>query len=492
MRNAVVTCTWMFLAMNIASGQQSIRFADYFIDRTLRVDYYRTGDSTEETIALDQLYEQGTWAGNPGSLLDPSGNGRYRATVYDVASNRLIYSRGYDTYFGEYKTTVPARNGVKRTFHETVLVPFPVKPILFVIERRDRQNLYHPQFSRRIAPDDYHIISETPARGDDIIAVVNNGDPHRCTDLVIIAEGYVISEKDKFKSDLRRYADLLVAWEPYRSFKDRFNIRGIFSPSPQSGVDEPRQHGYRHTLLGATFNSLDSDRYLLTENNRLLRDIAAQVPYDAILIMVNSKRYGGGAIYNSFTAFTSDGPQSEYVFQHEFAHAFAALADEYYTTDVAYDQFFPPGIEPTEANITSLLDPGALKWKEFVSAGLPIPTPWGQERYDSLTAARDSLNRARGRELELLTSRHATEEEVAKAKLRFNELTGDVNDRLRRFIQNHPLRGKIGAFEGGGYVPKGIYRPTVNSLMNQFSEDEKTFYAVNEQAIIRMIRYYTE
>jgi hypothetical protein len=63
---------------------------------------------------------------------------------------------------------------------------------------------------------------------------------------------------------------------------------------------------------------------------------------------------------------------------------------------------------------------------------------------------------------------------------------------LRAFVRNHPLKGKIGAYQGGGYVPKGIYRPTLNSLMNQFDENEKRFYPVNEQAITRMIRFYTE
>ncbi len=481
MKSRVVILTLFILGSPLAPGQEEI--GNFFIDRTLRVDYYRTGDSADDMISLDQLSKEGTWAGNPRSLIDPFNIGRYRATLYDVASNELIYSRGYDTYFGEYRTTSPAKKGIKRTFHETVLVPFPHSLILLVLEKRDRQNLYHPQYTLRIDPDDYHIVTETPARGDEVVSVVKSGNPHESVDLVIVAEGYTIAEKEKFKNDLRRFGELLFAWEPYTSYRQKFNISGIFSSSPESGVDEPRQRVYKHTLLGSGFNALDSDRYLLTEQNRLLRDIAAQVPYDAVLVMVNSKRYGGGGIYNAFTMFTSDGPWGEFVFQHEFGHSFAGLADEYYTSDVSYDQFFPPGVEPSEPNITTLLDPGRLKWRELVSPGLAVPTPWGQEFYDSLTAARDSLVRLQAEN----TARPSVD-----TTTRMSESIREINARLRAFLQDHPLKGKIGAFQGGGYVPIGIYRPTLNSLMNQFDANEKRFYAVNEQAIIRMIRFYTE
>jgi len=68
---------------------------------------------------------------------------------------------------------------------------------------------------------------------------------------------------------------------------------------------------------------------LLTEDYCNLRDIAASVPYDAIYVMVNQPRYGGGGIYNLYCTFTADNPSSDYVFLHEFGHTFAGLADEY-------------------------------------------------------------------------------------------------------------------------------------------------------------------
>jgi hypothetical protein len=237
---------------------------------------------------------------------------------------------------------------------------------------------------------------------------------------------------------------------------------------------------------------MDSDRYLLTEDNKTMRDVAAQVPYDAILIMVNSKRYGGGALFGCFSTFTTDGPWSEYVFHHEFAHAFAFLADEYYASEVAYSEFFPPGIEPAEPNLTALLDPQNLKWKELVSPGLALPTPWGKEHFDSLNVAVGALGRERRAALERMRKEGASEKQIQEADREFSSRSEKLQNAIRQFMMDHPLSGKIGAFEGGGFAAKGFYRPTVNSLMNQFNTKDKSFYGVNEQAIIRVINYYSE
>ncbi len=471
---------------------QTVKFDDYFVDRTMRIDYWHVGNKAEETVIIDRIYQQGTWAGNPRQLIYPFRYGRYLVKVFDAASNTLIFSKGYDGYYGEYKTTDPATRGEKRVFQQTALIPYPKLPILFTVERRDSNNVYHLEFEQRIDPSDYHIQTEFPNRGDQVYHLVSSGDPHDKVDLVILSEGYTIEEKNKFETDVKKYVDLFFTWEPYKEMKDRFNITGIFSPSPESGVDEPRQRRYRHTLLDATFNSMDSDRYLLTENNKAVRDMAAQIPYDAILIMVNSKRYGGGALFGNFSTFTSDGPWSEYVFLHEFGHNFAFLGDEYYTSDVAYNEFYHSGVEPTEPNLTALLDLQHLKWKDLVSPGIAIPTPWGQERYDSLNVALANLGKEQSARMDKLKESGVTEKEMGAARDEFAKRRDALQKEIRDFMMNNPLRGKVGAFQGAGYAAKGLYRPTLNSLMNQFNEQDRSYYGVNEQAIERMILYYTE
>jgi hypothetical protein len=453
-------------------------FSAFFADSTLRIDYYHVGSKTEEFITLDRMYRQGAWAGSTRRLLDPFSLGRYAVHVSDSASGRLLYSRTFDSYFGEYRTSEPAKKGIRRTYHESVLVPFPRRPVRVEIEKRDRRNVYGPLFACGVDPADYHIITESPSRRDSVYALLVSGPPHERVDILIVGEGYTIEERGKFESDLKKYEDVFFSWEPYKSNRMKFNFRGIFSPSPEDGVDEPRQGIYRHTLLGASFNSLDSDRYLLVEDNKTLRDVAAQAPYDALLVMVNSKRYGGGGLYNDYCCFTSDGTWNEHVMLHEFGHSFAGLGDEYYTKDVAYEDFLEKGVEPNEPNLTALLDPSKLKWKDLVSPGISVPTEWGQAAFDSLGGLRDSLAGLRGK----IPGKTAAIDTALRA----------LNGKLSRFFLDHPLRGKVGAFEGGGYLPKGFYRPTVNSLMNAFNNEEKTYYPVNERAIVRIIDFYSE
>jgi hypothetical protein len=223
-----------------------------------------------------------------------------------------------------------------------------------------------------------------------------------------------------------------------------------------------------------------------------VRDVAAQVPYDIIMIMVNSKRYGGGGFYGQYSDFTADGTWNDYVFLHEFGHAFAGLGDEYYASEVPTSDFYPDGVEPTDPNLTALLDASSLKWKDLLSPGLAVPTEWGQARFDSLRALRDTLAKERAEKVRLLTSSGATEEQVLKVKTEFDTRFKALGEEIVAFLEKHPLRGKIGVFQGGGYRSKGIYRPTVNSIMHEFNKSDRDFFGVSERAILRMIDYYGE
>lgn len=484
--------TLILLLTGSLLAQERPRFEDYFEDATMRVDYYHTADAKTATFTLDQIYRQGTWAGSRKHLIEPYDLGKYHARIYDAASNRLIFTKGYNSFCEEYQTTAPAREGIKRTYHETVLIPFPKRPVLFTIEARDKQNLMHPVFVQQIDPADYHIIRETPARGDLIVKQMINGNSHKKVDLLFLGEGYTVNEKDKFRKDLKKFSDWVFEWEPYKRYKKAFNVYGILSPSVESGTDEPRANSYKNTALNTSFNTFDSPRYILTEDNKTLRDVAGQVPYDAILIMINHDRYGGGGIYNAYTTFTAGDDRSEFLLVHEMGHSFAGLADEYYTSDVSYEEFYKPGVEPLAHNLTALLDPENIKWKHLLSPGIDIPTDWQKSTFDSLTAAIGANNRELRAERERLQAAGASPVEIEALEKTYAERSAAITAEIDRFFLTHPLRGKIGAFEGGGYVSEGFYRPTVNSAMHRFLNEEKTFYPVNEEGIERIIRYYSE
>ena len=309
---------------------------------------------------------------------------------------------------------------------------------------------------------------------------------------MILAEGYTSDEFEKFSADLKYFTDLFFTVEPYKSQADRFNIAGIFRPSEQSGTDEPRQGIYKNTALGSSFNALDLDRYCLAEDNKSIRDMAAGVPYDAILIMVNKNRYGGGGIYNWQTVFTANSPWRNYVFLHEFGHAFAGLGDEYFSSSVTYVDVYTAGVEPLEANITSLPDTAHVKWKEFLTPGLKIPTEWGKARYDSLQLLVSSVAAEADVKITELEKSGAVESQIEKVRSDYGIRTAAINKQIDDFFRYHPLKDKVGVFEGASYISKGLYRPTVNSLMHGFrGADRLSYNSVNEHAILSTIHYYT-
>lgn len=447
----IIAFSWMLFCFIFLSAEQPVvNFNDYFVDQTMRIDYYHMADKTTEFISLDKAYLQGKWAGSLNSLNEPFENGLYYIKIYDDISGTLIYSKGFSSYCGEYITTNMAAEGLKRTFHETALIPFPQKKIKFIVERRNRQNQLGVIFSQVIDPESSEINKESLIAGVTVYEILKNGDPHHKVDLAFIADGYTLKEEVKFKQDVERVAGEFFKQEPYKSRKTDFNIYGLFKVSRESGPDEPREGVFKNTAVGASFNALGLDRYMLTEENRAMRDIAGHVPYDAIVIIVNSQRYGGGGIYNTYCCFTSDNEWTVYLFLHEFGHSFSGLADEYYGSPVAYNEFYPKGIEPIDPNITALLDPANLKWKHLATKGTPIPTPWGKEEYEKLSR----------------------EEKVAFFQSR-----------------SRKLKSTVGAFEGAGYTAAGLYRPMLNCIM--FSKGTMPYCKVCEDTISKVIGYYS-
>jgi len=470
-------------------AEPAVEFSEHFHNRTMRVDYHHMGDAETEYISLDKIYDQGIWAGSTISLIDRLNQGRYYVKVYDVDTGKLIYSRGFDSIYGEYKTTTPAADGIMRTYHETALIPYPKDSIRFAIEARDTQNELYEIFSQPIDPENVNIIKEAGAKNVKVYEIEKNGNPHHTVDVAFIAEGYTLEEERKVKKDLKKFTGVFFDQEPYKSHREDFNIYGVFKPSAQSGVDEPTHSSFKNTAVNASFNSLNSPRYLLTEDNKALRDIAAHVPYDALFIMVNHNRYGGGGIYNLYCTFTTGNQWFEYLLLHEFGHSFTGLADEYYTSSTAYNDFYPRGLEPTEENITALLNPPEVKWDSLTTPGIEIPTPWNKATYDSMSNSYQRIRQQLNDKIARMKREGVSDDSIAAMEERAETLSKEHADKLDAFLENSPFAGKVGAFEGAGYSSEGLYRPMLDCIM--FSKGAKPYCTVCEQAIIHMIEYYT-
>jgi IgA Peptidase M64/Peptidase M64 N-terminus len=435
----------------------------------MRVDYYHTGNATEERFALDRIVlEPLAWPGNPSQPIDGTNRGKYFFEVADAASGRTLYSRGFSSIYGEWETTAEAQT-MNRTFSESLRFPQIEKPVKIVVKKRDARNVFVEIWSVTIDPADKFVDSSAVDAGP-LIKLHEAGVPAQKLDLLILGDGYTAAERGKFERDARRLTAILFTVSPFKERADDINVWGLSPAAAESGVSRPSQHIHRRSPVGTTFDAFDSERYVLTFENKAFRDIAANAPYDVVEILVNSGTYGGGGIYGLYSTVAADSAWAPYIFVHEFGHHIAALADEYYTSDVAY---LPAAerIEPWEPNVTALIDPATLKWKDLVAPGTPLPTPWPHEEFERYTK---DIQQKR---------RQIRAENRPEADM--DALFREEQKRDAALLNSGPYAGRVGAFEGANYEARGAFRPQTDCIM--FTRDEVPFCAVCRRAIAAII-----
>jgi hypothetical protein len=424
MRTTIIS---LLLTISLSAAGQ-IRFSDYFTDKVLRFDYMFAGNKETTVVYPVGMKEEPNWAGSNTNLVDPFNYGNFKYEVFDDATNTLIYSRGFSSLFQEWQTTAEAKS-ISRAYYEVITMPYPKNKINLVISLRKRDGSFSKLYETKIDPSDYFIRKEKPLN----VAtkeIWEGGNPNTSVDIAFIAEGYSSGEMEKFHSDVKKMADALFSEEPFADYLKKINIWAVDAVSQDSGTDVPGENIYENTAVNSSFYTFNLDRYLTTQDIKSVNDFAAAVPHDAIVVLINSNRYGGGGVYNYYSGTTAGHQLSIKVFLHEFGHGFAGLADEYYDSSVAYDEFYPLNVEPWEPNITTMVDFGS-KWKKELPAGIPVPTP-ADDKYSN----------------------------------------------------------GLGVFEGGGYSAKGIYRPETDCRMK--SNGSKGYCTVCRNAIRQMIEYYTK
>jgi IgA Peptidase M64/Peptidase M64 N-terminus len=454
-----------------ATAASAARFDELFLDKTMRVNYFHTGNRGDEVIALNSIVSDGAWPGSRTHLLDTLNLGNYFFEVIDRTTNQPIFSRGFASVFGEWVTTDEAKERAG-TLGESVRFPWPRKPVQLVIKKRDKNGAFQQLWSTLIDPSSRFVNPSDRKPAGKVWSLVDSGAPADKVDLLVIAEGYTEGELPKFHKDVQRLVGKLFATEPFKSRKKDFNVRALDLVEPVSGVHRPRTHDDRRTLTGVQYNIFDSERYVLTLDDERMRDIASSAPYDFLEILVNEKTYGGGGIFNDQATSCVDSGFAEYIFVHEFGHHFAALADEYYTSPVSYETTGgTEHPEPWEPNVTA--DGAHPKWA--VDKDVPLPTPWDKEEFE----------------------KHSREVQKERRRLREINAPESQMDALftaerawdTKFLGSQKYAGKVGAFEGAAYEPRGLYRPEVDCIM--FTRDEVGFCRVCRKAIERIIDEYS-
>jgi hypothetical protein len=359
----------------------------------------------------------------------------------------------------------------------SIRMPFPRDSVEILFFKRDSLNTFKHLIDQFILdPSSNNINRENRANGTEIITVQQSGPSDKMIDLAILGDGYTYQEVEKIENDVNSATEMLFSVEPFKSYRKRFNIYGVLRTSKESGVDDPASELFVNTALNFTFNTFGSDRYLMSTDYKSINDITSAVPNDIILIIINSEKYGGGGIYNLYSSVTIHNSYAKNIILHEMGHSFGGLGDEYYTTDIAYHEFYPADLEPWEPNLTILSDPKKLKWAHLLSRGISIPTPWSQEEYDSGTE----------RYLKLLEEYSRSIDDADKKK----RLRLERQDAVRLFFEKHRQKDKIGVFEGGGYKARGIYRPALDCIM--FSNRVQEFDLVCQKNIVKRIIFLTQ
>jgi amino acid transporter len=442
---------------------------------TMRVDFYHSGNASSEQFSLDRIVlEPLPWPGNMNRPLDDTNRGKYLFEVADAATGRVLYSRGFSSIYGEWETTGEAKE-MNRTFSESLRFPAPMGKAKIVVKKRDGKNVFRDAWTFTVDPSDKFVLrhAEAPDAGP-LIKLHEAGDPATKLDLLILGDGYTARERAKFERDARRLVTTLFSTSPFKERQSDINVWGLVPPAAQSGISRPSQHIYRRSPIGATYDAFDSERYVLTFDNKAFRDVAANAPYEVVEILTNSATYGGGGIYGLYSTVAADSVWAPYIFVHEFGHHIAGLADEYYTSDVAY---LPAAdrVEPWEPNATAMLDPAALKWKDLVTPGVPLPTPWPKEEFERYTKEIQEKRRA-------IRAANRPESEM-------DALFRDEEQRDTKLLNEGPHAGKVGAFEGANYEARGYFRPQADCIM--FTRDNVPFCAVCRRAIAQILDLYS-
>ncbi len=416
--------TVLFLLVSLAGFAQ---FDKYFENRTMRVDYYHAGDYQTDIYYIDEVIAEPYWGGSKVNLFDDTKFGKYLVKVLDKATGTLIYSRSYSTLFGEWQTVDEART-VQKSFSESVVFPYPKAAVTVVFcTKAYETGEYVEKYRYDINPADVCLIKQDNRNKFPVYEVHKGGDANTKVDIVIVPDGYTASQMSQFKKDCEKFKNEFFKYEPYTSHKDDFNIHAVLAPSQESGVDEPCRNIWKNTIVSCSYWSLGSERYLMTTDNKTLRDVAANAPYDQIYILVNSTKYGGGGIFNWYCTGVNSNKMAGKIIVHEFGHGFAGLGDEY-VGGSEYNDFYNKKLEPADPNVTTLVN-FDVKWKDMIEPGTPIPTP----------------------------------------------ATAEYKD-------------KVGVYEGAGYMSKDFYRPMQDCLMNHFGCD--AFCPVCQRAIVKMIEFY--
>ncbi|WJD98906.1 M64 family metallopeptidase [Streptomyces antimycoticus] len=252
---------------------------------------------------------------------------------------------------------------------------------------------------------------ETAADGE-VGSLIGNGTTADKLDVVFIGDGYTAGQQADFQADARSKWDQMSAVEPYASYKDLFNVWTVDAVSNQSGVSgDPSRDVVKDTALGSYFWCDDIERLLCVDTAKV-ESYAAKAPEaDLVVVLGNSTKYGGAG----YTL----------------------------TSQVGYDGIATASSDHADSDQIAVHETGHSLGK--------LADEYFYPEYGTYTGAEPDEGNA--------------------TKLTAGQMTAQQKKWYRWIGQTSPDGGTVGAYEGGRYYPKGINRPTDNSIMRTLGRE---------------------
>lgn len=341
-------------------------------------------------------------------------------------SGDTLYRNSFSSLFSEW---LALGETSPKAMGFTVLAPFPKDTVNVTVSLLNSAHAPIAECKVTVDPSDI-LIRRSGAPALPHVAISTGGYAGNKIKVAFLAEGYTEQEMDTYLADCRKVVDALFSHEPFATYKDRFDFIAVESPSADSGVSVPKDGIWKDTAFKAHYSTFYSDRYLTSGAVHAMHHALRGISADHIIVLANSEEYGGGGVFNAYTLTTAHNPNAAVVAVHEFGHSFGGLADEYFYPGDTMEDTYPAAVEPWEPNITTLACFGA-KWKGLLKKGTPVPTP-------------------------------------------------------EKDAHKYP----VGAYEGGGYSAKGVYRPAIDCRMK--SNEAEAFCPACRAALENIILFYTE
>ena len=419
--------------------------------RTMRVDYFHTGNAAAERFSLDRVVlEPLPWPGNP----------RRRSTTRTSASTSSRSSTAprtaSSTPAGSRRSTA---SGKRRARRRRSAARSRSRCGSRRPRRRSRSSSRSAMRRTRSArsgrfvvdPKDIFIdTARTPASPGPVIADPEVGEPAQKVDFLILGDGYTAAERGKFEKDARRLADLSLPSSRSRAGGADFNVWALCPPAEESGISRPsagihRRSPDRRDLRRVRLRALHADlREPRLPRRGVVRAVRVRRDPDE---HPDLRRRRDLRLYGTVAA---DSLWAPYVFVHEFGHHFAGLADEYYTSPVAY--------EPAADARTSRGKRTSRRfWTRRSSSGR---TSRRRGRRSRRPGRRRSSRRLR-REYQKRSGARSARRTVPRRRW----TSSSRRSRSTRRSSSGPTSysGKVGAFEGAMYEAKG-YLPAPGRL----------------------------